>query len=303
MKTIRSAAVLGAGALGLLYLQSIQKQLGEACYFLAGPERFDSLNRTEFKINSKGIRFHTRNPLLEELKPDLILIAVKNYHMDSILPLLQAASGPSTIILSVLNGISSEGILEAALPGSTVLYAAALGMDAVKIGPDLNFSVKGKILLGSKDNSETEELLRVANFLNSCDIEYQIPQDIHRELWFKWMINIGVNQVSAVCSATYGLFQKEPQLRELMNKAMLETIEVAGAEGIQLGTSDLERWYKLLETLGPDGKTSMLQDIEAGRKTELDSFAGELIRRAGKQGIPVPVNETLYSILKVKEQL
>ncbi|QEN09578.1 ketopantoate reductase family protein [Oceanispirochaeta crateris] len=254
MNTIQSAAVLGAGALGLLYMQSIQNKLGESAYFLAGSERLESLIKTEYKINSQSIRFHARNPLQEDLNPELILVAVKNHHLESILPLLKAASGPSTIIISVLNGISSERILEEALPASTVLYAAALGMDAVKTGPDLTFSVKGKVLLGSRSNNKTEELTKAKEFLDSCGIMNETPQDIHRELWYKWMINIGVNQLSAVTGAGYGLFQKDPFLRKMMDEAMTETIEVAKAEGVDLTEADIKRWHSLLATLGGKGK-------------------------------------------------
>ena len=301
MKEIQSVAVLGAGALGMMYMESLQAKMGKTAFFLAGADRLSSIGESEFTINGTPVRFSARNPLEESCSPDLILVAVKNHHLKESLPLLKAAAGPGTIVLSVLNGISSEGILEETLPESTVIYALALGMDAVRIGRDLTFTTRGRIMMNSKSNSPTEELGRTEKFLTRCGIDSIIPEDIHRELWYKWMINIGVNQVSAVTGADYGMFQKAPLLRELMDKAMKETILVAAAEGVDLKEEDIDRWHTLLQTLGPRGKTSMLQDMEAGRKTEVDSFAGDLIRKAKQQGIPVPVNETLYGIIKTKE--
>ena len=99
------------------------------------------------------------------------------------------------------------------------------------------------------------------------------------------MINIGVNQISAVTGAYYGRFQQDLELRNLMDKAMKETILVARSSGVDLDNSDLQRWYPVLNSLGPEGKTSMLQDMEAGRQTEVESFAGELIRRASTLGL------------------
>jgi 2-dehydropantoate 2-reductase len=149
----------------------------------------------------------------------------------------------------------------------------------------------------------TAALQRTAALLEQASLAYHIPEDIHKALWYKLMINIGMNQVSAVTGAPYGLFQKDKELRSLMNAAMRETIVVARAEGVDLTEKDLETWYTVLDSLGPEGKTSMLQDIEAQRKTEVDSFAGEIIRRAARHGLSVPVNETLKAIICTKEKL
>ena len=115
------------------------------------------------------------------------------------------------------------------------------------------------------------------------------------------MINIGVNQVSAVTGARYGIFHTDRGIQLLMEAAMSETISVAGAMGIDLRDSDIPEWYNILYKLGAEGKTSMLQDIEAERKTEADFFSGKLIELADKHSVRVPVNETLYRIIKAKE--
>ncbi|MDC7233370.1 MAG: ketopantoate reductase family protein [Spirochaetales bacterium] len=303
MKNIKSVGIIGAGALGLLYMERISSWLGDEAFFLATEERCHTINATEYSINGQSRSFKALNPLELEVEADLIILAVKNYHMDDIRPLLVTASGPGTIILSVLNGISSEQMIKEECPESTVLYAAALGMDAVKVQNTLNFSTPGKIIVGEERNRRTPELDSCTALFEECGIAYSVPEDIHRELWFKWMINIGVNQVSAVTGAPYGSFQTDPVLQDLMNRAMLETVALAAEEKINLTESSLKTWYTVLHTLGADGKTSMLQDIEAGRETEVDSFAGELIRRARKKGISVPVNETLYAIIKTKESL
>ena len=302
MKKIETVAVLGAGALGLMYMEALQ-DAGLDAYFLAGEERCNRISESSYTINGKEVRFRACDPRKEELKPDMILLAVKNYHMDEAVALMRPVVTPGAVLISVLNGISSEGVLEEAFPEAEVLYAVALGMDAVKEGTDLSFSSRGKIVMGSKDNSMTGALQRTAALLGQTSLAYHIPKDIHNALWFKLMINIGINQVSAVTGAPYGLFQNDRELRTLMDGAMLETIAVAKAEGVALTEKDLETWYGILDGLGPEGKTSMLQDIEAGRKTEVNSFAGELIRRAAKHGIPVPVNEALCTIIKTKEKV
>jgi 2-dehydropantoate 2-reductase len=303
MKEIRTAGIIGAGALGLLYLEQIEAQVKDNAIFIASDNRRNLINNTTYSINGNSKQFKAVNPIDSDIQPDLIILAVKNYHLQDTFPLLLSATGPDTVILSLLNGISSESILKEACPGSEVLYAAALGMDAVKEGNALNYTSRGKIIIGTENNAETDALIACCHFFEQCGINYTVPEDIHRELWYKWMINIGVNQISAVCGAPYGKFRTDPVLRDLMNRAMLETVALAKIEEIDLDKSSLEQWYKILETLGADGKTSMLQDMEARRQTEVDSFAGELIQRAKKHGLTVPVNETLYAIIKTKEDL
>ncbi|MGL1891822.1 MAG: ketopantoate reductase family protein [Spirochaetaceae bacterium] len=301
MKPIKSVAIIGAGALGLMFMDSIISNPTVNAYFLVDNKRYEQLKNRTFKINNKIKQFPVKS--IDDIteKADLILVCVKNYHLDNIRPLLEAVSNSETTIISVLNGITSETYLESLLPETTVLYSAVLGMDAVKEGDDLHFTRKGKFLLGSKNNTKTPELDSVVNFLKSCNLEYILSKDIHRDIWYKWMINIGVNQVSAITGANYGVFQSDPTLQKLMENAMMETIKVAQKENISLDEKDIDKWYEVLKTLGPTGKTSMLQDIEACRKTEVESFAGDLIKIANKHGLDVPVNDTLYRIIKTKE--
>ncbi|MFA6505711.1 MAG: 2-dehydropantoate 2-reductase [Treponemataceae bacterium] len=303
MKNIGSVAIIGGGALGLMYAQAVKAVLGNSLYFVADGDRYERFRETAFLINGKEERFAVRKPDAIESKPDLVLVAVKNYDLPGILPTLERICGSETTLVSVLNGIDSESILERALPASTVLYCCGLAMDAVKDGRSLTFTSRGKLLLGTKDNRPHSALDAVAEFCTRCGLAYNIPADIHRELWWKWMINIGVNQVSAVTGAAYGVFHKDPDIRALMEAAMREVVLLAQAEGINLRDDDIAKMYPILNGLGAEGKTSMLQDMENRRKTELESFSGKLIRMARARSLPVPVNETLYRVIAVRERL
>jgi 2-dehydropantoate 2-reductase len=86
-----------------------------------------------------------------------------------------------------------------------------------------------------------------------------------------------------------------------MEALMREAVQVAHMEGINLGETDIDEWYSFLNSLAPDGKTSMLQDIEAGRRTEIEIFAGKVVELGHKHGIATPVNETLVRIVRVLE--
>ncbi|MBI9108801.1 MAG: ketopantoate reductase family protein [Spirochaetales bacterium] len=304
MRTIKSAAIIGAGALGILYGDALKNAPGCETFYLAEGPRYNRIKSGHFLVNNIPVSFNVKKADdLEEL-PDLIIIAVKNHHLDSIIDLLKKVIGPETIIFSVLNGIDSEKFLEENFPEAHVIYSVALGMDAVRESNQLTYSSRGKLLIGSKDNDrKNSELLALGGLLESCGLHFEIPEDIHRSIWWKWMINIGVNQVSAVTGANYGVFHTNPDIQALMEEAMLETIKVAKASGIDLRQEDISNWYPILQGLGADGKTSMLQDIEAGRPTEAEWFSGRLITLAEELNIEVPVNRILLRIIRIKEAM
>jgi 2-dehydropantoate 2-reductase len=119
------------------------------------------------------------------------------------------------------------------------------------------------------------------------------------------MLNVGVNQVTAVTRRSYAILKPaniRPETKELVDGAMREVIAVAKAEGIELTDQDIAEVYRTMNGLADGGKTSMCQDVEAGRKTEVELFSGTVIELGRKHGIPVPVNETLYRELRTIEQ-
>lgn len=116
------------------------------------------------------------------------------------------------------------------------------------------------------------------------------------------MMNVGVNQVSALLRAPYGVFQKVGEARELMEMASREVILLSERLGINLTEADLQNCIKILDTLRPEGKTSMLQDVEAGRKTEVEIFAGTVSQLGREHGIATPINDFLLRAIHTIEQ-
>ena len=116
------------------------------------------------------------------------------------------------------------------------------------------------------------------------------------------MVNVGMNQASAVMRAPYGVFQTDMQAQALMKALMVEVIDLAEVLDVDLTQKDIDDWYTVLHTLSPHGKTSMLQDIEAGRKTEVEIFGGKMVELGKLHGIPTPVNHTMLRIIRVLEQ-
>jgi len=302
VEQMQSVCVVGAGAIGSVYGSMIHTAHPGAVSFLADSQRAGRLSDGGVVVN--GTTYHVPAVTPQELEsaPDLIILAVKYHHLPEAVELIEAARGEHTTVLSILNGIDSEEILAGQIGWEPVLYGMALGIDAVRLGNSVTCSTSGRIYLGRAANLEADPTVRAArDLLESSDIATEVPKDMLRMLWWKFMINIGMNQVSAVLGAPYREFQQNEHAIALSDRAMQECVAVAEREGIGLSPTDIEKWHEILGRLSPDGKTSMLQDVEAGRKTEVEMFAGQLIDRAGRHGLSVPLNESLLHMIKVLE--
>jgi 2-dehydropantoate 2-reductase len=238
-------------------------------------------------------------------EPDLVVVAVKCHQLPRAIEDMRRHVGPSTQILSLLNGITSEDMLAAAFGGEKVLYAMILGIDAVREGNSTRFSGTGTIHFGDASNvtgSWSGRVSRIARFFERTGVAFVVPEDMIRSLWYKFMINVGINQASAVLRAPYGVFQTMPEAKEVMESAMRETVALSKSVGTGLRDADVASWYDTLSKLAADGKTSMLQDVEAGRKTEVEAFAGTVIERGESAGLAMPVNRTLFNLIRAIER-
>lgn len=117
------------------------------------------------------------------------------------------------------------------------------------------------------------------------------------------MLNVGVNQISAVLKAPYGELIREEYTKELMFDASREVVEISRKAGIPLSEEDIQKYAQIIATLSPEGKPSMLQDVEAGRKTEVEIFSGTVIDLGRKYVVATPVNDMLFRLLKAIEQI
>lgn len=115
------------------------------------------------------------------------------------------------------------------------------------------------------------------------------------------MVNVGMNQAGAILKAPYGHFQEFPPCLEVAFSAMREVISLAPFSGVDLSERDIDRSVQMLMRFNPEGKNSMLQDLDAGRKTEVEMFAGKVCRLGEEAGIPTPVNRLFYNMIKTLE--
>jgi len=198
-------------------------------------------------------------------------------------------------VLSVMNGISSERLIRENCGCKNIVYTVAQGMDAMKFGNGLTYTKMGELHIGSLPGESTGSLDEVCAYFDSIGMPYVREDDILRRLWFKFMLNVGINQTCMIDSVGYGI-ATTPGTPSYMTfvSAMREVIAIANAEGIALNEKDIVTTIDIIRTLDPEGTPSMGQDRIAKRRSEVDMFAGAVIELGRKHGIPVPVNEYIY---------
>ncbi|HTY23049.1 MAG TPA: 2-dehydropantoate 2-reductase [Desulfomonilaceae bacterium] len=303
MKEIKNIAVLGAGAIGAFYASKFFDAPLLSTVLVARDLRYDRLKAEGLVVNGKQYSIPVLHPDEAATPADLIIVALKSHSLPEAIHDLKNLVGDQTTLISMMNGLDSEEHLGSVYGMDKVLYAIAVAIDALREGNSVTYTNPGKVYFGEADNSHvSQRVIRVQEAFKRAGLAYETPPDMMRMLWWKFMINVGVNQASAVMQAPYGVFQSSADARALAEMLMREVIMLAQRVGVTLGEQDLDQWHSILKTLSPKGKTSMLQDIEAGRKTEVEIFAGKVVELGKSHGIPTPVNETLLNIIHVLEQ-
>lgn len=302
MRPIKRVGIIGAGAIGGV-IASLLYAMDEKCVaFIADGERSDRLQRHGIIVNARPYRIPVVPANQADAAFDLVIVAVKNHHLPDAIAHLRGAVGEETIMLSLMNGIDSEERIGAVFGMDKVIYSIIVGIGAVREGNRIDYSTPGKVFLGEADGRETERVRRLGELFDRSGVVYEVRSDMIRTLWWKFMINVGINQASAALRAPDGVFQTSEQARGLMEAAMREVMAVADKIGINLSEKDIEDWYKVLSGLSPDAKTSMLQDVEAGRKTEVEMLGGKVIELGRRFGVPTPVNEKLFGAIRKMEK-
>lgn len=300
---IKRIAVIGAGAMGSAYAEKIYAMDGDSISFIATGERYDRLKRAGVVVNGKHCPIAVIKPEDIQTPFDLLIVAVKHHHLPGAIEDMKPGIGENTRILSVMNGIESEEQIAEVYGKDKVLYAVAVGIDALREGNCLTYSTPGKLFFGEAENHvPSARVKEFQDFFDKAGIPWQTPDDMIRILWWKFMVNVGMNPVSVLMRANYGVFQSSGETRALMGTAMKEVIDLAEAVRVNLSEKDIEDWHTVMEGLSPHGKTSMLQDIEAGRKTEIEMLGGKVTELGHRYGVPTPVNAALLTIIKVLEK-
>lgn len=291
---IEKAAIIGKGAVGLLYGSLIASNIGpDAVEFVMDDQRFRRHSDDKIRINGDPCEIRTV-PASEAQPVDLLILAIKATGMETALRTMKSCVGPETRIISLLNGITSEERIAEVFGWGNLVLSVAQGMDAVYIGTEHTYTHPGQVRFGAAPHTDEGVVDEIADFFARAGIDFVVEDDIRHRMWTKLMMNVGLNQTCMVYEGTYGTVTAEGEQNRSLVAAMRETMAVARAEGVELTEADLSQMVALTESLDPNGMPSMAQDRINKRPSEVEEFAGAIIGRAEKHGILVPQNRYLY---------
>ena len=212
---IKTIAVIGAGGMGACYASKFYEIDHNCISLVATGDRYDRLKEKGLIVNDKHYFFNVIRPEEKAPPSDFIIVAVKHHHLEEAIRDISNRVGENTLIISIMNGIESEEQIAAVYGADKLLYALAVGIDATRYGNSVTFSQQGKLFFGDAHNPYlSERVVRIQSLFDQAGIIYEIPEDMIRTLWWKFMINVGVNQASAALGAPYSVFQNSREARD-----------------------------------------------------------------------------------------
>ncbi|HHZ00409.1 MAG TPA: ketopantoate reductase family protein [Tissierellia bacterium] len=301
---VNKIAIIGMGAVGTVYGRLLHDKFGPNFSVISDESRKEKLKKSGFTINGYTFYPNISSNSDNKEKYDLIIFAVKNYQLEEAIEDVRSFVGENTVLLTLLNGVTARDIIQAAYPHNKVLYGLAMRIDAVRTENGVVNTDDGEIHFGEADNRViSQEVQAVKDCFDAAGMKSIIFPDMIRMYWKKFMLNVGFNQVTAVTRAPYGKVTNIETSLILFKEAMREVLMIAKAMNIDLREEDIDEFVALMDHFAPNSKTSMLQDVEAKRKTEVDYFGGTVVEYGKKLNIPTPVNHVLYCIIKSLEAL
>jgi 2-dehydropantoate 2-reductase len=304
-----SYLVMGAGALGSVFGGLLAKQ-GHDVAFVGMDDHLLAMREKGLAVTGLwGDHF------IPEVKAfygtdglagtfDAVLLSVKSYNTARVVRQALPFMREDTLVFSIQNGLGNwEAIAEAVGWQRTVGARVIFGADIPEPGVARVTVYADKVLLGSPAGDVPEERIRpVCDDFSRAGIPTDLSDRIESSLWGKILYNCSLNALGAILNVPYGHLGEEPEVRETMRKIVEEIFAVAQAKGVSMGHPSPADYFRFfLEKLLPPTVThrsSMLQDMEKGRLTEIDALNGAIARYGRELGVFTPVNETVTAIIK-----
>jgi 2-dehydropantoate 2-reductase len=300
--------IVGPGAMGCLYAFLLTRSGYEAWLLDNSEERAERIRAQGLKIEGISGDFRlpfqriSASPRLIN-KADLLILFVKAYDTVDALESVRELVSANTIILTLQNGIGNVEAIRGAYPhhaivaGTTAQGATLLGCGHIR------HAGAGETVIGGIDENSSFHARLIRDLFMSAYIPTVTTEDVTGILWGKLLVNCGINPLTAIMKITNGQVPEIPALCEVMSRAVEEGAAIARTAGITLPYSDpVAKVIEVCEATSGN-RSSMLQDIEAWRKTEIDYLNGALVKYAKESGTAAPLNSFLMHMIKALESM
>lgn len=298
---IKSVAVLGAGAVGSYVIWGLSEKKDIRLGVIASGERAKRLKNKGCKINDTVYHPEVWTP--EEAHDlDFLIVSLKYGALPGALDDITAVTGENTVIMSLMNGVDSEEII-AEKAGAEHLLHAVIKVASHKENDGYVFNPEATlgIIFGEVSAPyDSERVQAVLDLFSGTGLHYRATDCILEEIWSKFRLNVCNNLPQAILGAGVGCYRDSVHMKAISDGLRAELMAIAEAKGIDISKADVSSGRG--SAVPPTARYSTLQDLDAGRHTEIDMFSSALIRMGKELGIPTPYNEFTYHMIKALEE-
>ena len=298
---IKRVAVLGAGAVGSYVIWGLSQRKNIELGVIASGARAERLKEKGCVINEATYHPHVWTPE-EAHDVDLLIVSLKYGALAGALDDIQAIVGEHTTVMSLMNGVDSEERIAEKVDKSHILYALIKVAshkegDGYCFNPDTTIG----IIFGELDAPyESGRVIAVKELFSETGLHFRSTEHIREEMWSKFRLNVCNNLPQAILGAGVGCYRDSEHMKAISAGLRKELEAVAAAKGIDLSKADTSSEHG--SPVPPATRYSTLQDLDAGRHTEIDMFSGALVRMGKELGIPTPYSEYTYHMMKALEE-
>lgn len=312
--------IAGAGAIGGYIGAKLAKAGADVVLFARGPH-LQAMQTRGLRVTSADGDFEVRPQVTGDLASigtaDVVFLGVKAHGLTALAPALRPLFGPDTVVVSTQNGIpwwyfqnyggELDGLrLERVDPGGVIASSieprrvvgslAYFATDVAEPGV-IHHTEGNRISFGEPDGSKSERAKAIAEALIAAGFRCPVTARFRHEIWVKLLGNVAFNPISALTGGTLEELARHPETSKVVREIMTETEAVAGRLGIEMPIS-IEQRMAGAEKVGAH-KTSMLQDLEAGRPLELEAVVGAVVELGDRLGVPMPATRAVYACAKM----
>ena len=288
MKTV----IMGAGAMGGLFGGLLAFSGEEVWLVDVQKEQVDVINSVGLTLEEGDklqiIGVNATRDIASIGKADLVIFFVKTYHTEQAVSDALALEKEDTIFLTLQNGLGNEEIICKRIDRKKVMLGVT-GQGATFLGPGhVRHAGRGKTFIGELDPGVSDRAAQVARMFREADIETEVSANIHDLIWDKLLVNVGINALTALTELKNGQLLDYPETLRIMEALVSEAAEVARQKGIRIEGNPIEK-VKAVAEATKENRSSMGQDIDFRRKTEIDAINGAVVREAKRLGLPAPL--------------
>jgi 2-dehydropantoate 2-reductase len=302
--------VMGAGAVGMFFAARLARA-GADVTVVARPAHVEAVRRDGLLVDSVDGAFTVPLAAADTVSAlgdcEVVLVSVKTVDTDATGELLAPVLGRETLVVSVQNGVDNAWRLRARLPQPVVPSVVYVSVEMAGPGR-LRHNGGGRLIVGAplgdaeQQGRAERRLGQLQALLQDAGVPCPRSDDVRVDLWTKLATNCAYNAISALTGRRYGQFVDDPAVRAVMDLAADEIAALAAADGVPVTRDMLGRAIDMIAQKMPQALASTAQDLQAGRRTEIDDLNGFVVRRGAALGVPTPVNQTLRTLVKFVEQ-